>query len=236
MISRISEEGVLSEWNARNPSRRVVPGDSIVEVNGLTAPWAIMEEMTTAMTVDMVVRRALPEASVLLERCATAVTDQTVQRTAFLLKRTVRARDIFVDTCAICMEDVEAEERLASLPCGHGYHQKCIIKWMGRPGASGCPLCRGGRRVPPARGRSSPLQMEKKSGCRSREGSGSSLDLAPIEHSAPVRGRSPVRCRSPVVVLDADFKNSHIYAARAGRGAGCIPNIDHRDTDRSVAG
>jgi hypothetical protein len=43
MIARISANGALSEWNARNPSRSVAPGDSIVEVNGLTAAWAIME-------------------------------------------------------------------------------------------------------------------------------------------------------------------------------------------------
>lgn len=144
MIARISEEGALSEWNARNPSRSVAPGDSIVNVNGLTAPWAIMEEMSNAMTVEMVVRRAPPGASALLARCATCVTDQSVQTTAFLLKRTVRACDIVVDTCAICLEDVEADERVAGLQCGHGFHQKCIIKWLRRPGGSGCPLCRGG--------------------------------------------------------------------------------------------
>jgi hypothetical protein len=144
MISRISEEGALSEWNARNPSRSVAPGDSIVDVNGLTAPWAIMDEMSNAMTVEMVVRRATPGASALLARCATCVTDQTVQTTAFLLKRTVRACDIVVDTCAICLEDIEADERVAGLQCGHGFHGKCIMRWMARPGGSGCPLCRGG--------------------------------------------------------------------------------------------
>jgi hypothetical protein len=143
MISRISEEGALSEWNARNPSRSVAPGDSIVDVNGLTAPWAIMEEMSNAMTVEMVVRRAPPGASAQLARCAAGVTDQSVQTIALLLKRTVRACDIVVDTCSICLEDVEADERVAGLQCGHGFHQKCIMKWLARPGVSGCPLCRG---------------------------------------------------------------------------------------------
>ena len=49
MIARVSEGGVPSEWNARNPSSSVAPGDSILELNGLTAAWAIMEEMGKAV-------------------------------------------------------------------------------------------------------------------------------------------------------------------------------------------
>merc|ERR1719277_1582282 len=99
--------------------------------------------MVHAMTIDMVVRRAPPGARDLLAICATGVTDKNVKTTAYLLKRTVRACDIVVDTCAICLEDVEADERVAGLQCGHGFHQKCIMKWLARPGVSGCPLCRG---------------------------------------------------------------------------------------------
>jgi len=142
LIARVNEEGVLSEWNGRNPSANVALGDSIVELNGLTAPWAIMEEMSKAMTLKMVVRRAHPGSRALLARCKT--TDQSLQTTALLLKRTVRACDVAVDTCAICLEDVEADERIAGLECGHGFHQRCMMRWLTRPGASGCPLCRGG--------------------------------------------------------------------------------------------
>ena len=118
MIVRISE-GVLSEWNARNPSSSVALGDCIVELNGFTAPWAIMEEMGKATTLEMVVRRAHPGSKALLARCKT--TEQSLQTTALLLRRTVRACDVAVDTCAICLEDVEADERIAGLECGHGF-------------------------------------------------------------------------------------------------------------------
>jgi len=140
MIARVSEGGVLSEWNARNPSANVAPGDSILELNGLTAAWAIMEEMGKAVIFEMVVRRATPWSRALLARCE--ISDQSLQTTALLLKRTVRARDASVDTCAICLEDVEADERIAGLECGHGFHQRCIMRWLTRPGASSCPLCR----------------------------------------------------------------------------------------------
>jgi hypothetical protein len=104
-----------------------------------------MEEMANAMTVEMVLRRAPSGASARLARCIEDITDQTLQRTSFLVKRTVRAGDIVVDTCAICLDDVEADERVAGLQCGHGFHQRCMMKWLqlGCAGASGCPLCRG---------------------------------------------------------------------------------------------
>jgi hypothetical protein len=99
-----------------------------------------MEQMATAMKVEMVVRRASPETESLLAKCK--VTNQSLQTTALVLKRTVSACDLSVDTCAICLEDVHADERVAGLQCGHGFHQKCIMRWLGSRGASGCPLCR----------------------------------------------------------------------------------------------
>jgi hypothetical protein len=140
MVVRIAAGGALSEWNARNPSSAVALGDCIVEVNGLTAPWAIMLEMATVMKVEMLIRRAPPGARALLAQCT--VTNQSLQATAFTLKRTVRAGDVSVDTCAICLEDVEVDERIAGFRCGHGFHHKCIVRWMGRPDNPGCPLCR----------------------------------------------------------------------------------------------
>jgi hypothetical protein len=140
MIMFIPEGGALSQWIERNPSAVVGPGDSIVSVNGITAPWAIMEEMAKSATVEMVVRRAAPGAKALLSQCY--VTDRTLKTTALVLKRTVRAGDISMDSCAICMEDVEADERVAGLQCGHGFHQRCIVRWLARHGTCGCPLCR----------------------------------------------------------------------------------------------
>jgi predicted metalloprotease with PDZ domain len=140
MIMFIPEGGALSQWIERNPSAGVAPGDSIVSVNGITAPWEIMEEMAKSVSVEMVVRRAAPGAMALLSQCY--VTDRTLKTTALVLKRTVRAGDISMDSCAICMEDVEADERVAGLQCGHGFHQRCIVRWLARHGTCGCPLCR----------------------------------------------------------------------------------------------
>mmetsp|Transcript_98130 Transcript_98130/g.277777 ORF Transcript_98130/g.277777 Transcript_98130/m.277777 type:complete len:194 (-) Transcript_98130:13-594(-) len=140
LIVRVTAGGALSKWNAVNPSMAIGPGDSIVEANGLTEPWAIMEEMARVVKVGMVVRRAPPGGKALLAQCK--VTSQSLQTTALVLKQTVQACDVSVDTCAICLEDVEADERIAGLKCGHGFHQRCIMRWLGRCETSGCPLCR----------------------------------------------------------------------------------------------
>jgi hypothetical protein len=140
MIVFIIDGGPLSEWSARNPSTAIASGDSIVQANGLTATWEVMEELAKATDVEMVVRRATPGATAFLAQCN--VTDESLKATALVLKRTVRAGDISMDSCAICMEDVDADERVAGLECGHGYHQRCILRWLGRIGTSGCPLCR----------------------------------------------------------------------------------------------
>jgi hypothetical protein len=139
-IVRINEGGAVSEWNARKPSTPVALGDSILEVNGLTEPWAIMEELCNAMTVEMVVSRAPPAVRDFLARCE--VSDESLQATKLVLKHTAWADDVSADTCAICLEDLGPDERVAGLRCGHGFHQKCLMRWLGRPGTSGCPLCR----------------------------------------------------------------------------------------------
>jgi hypothetical protein len=143
-ILRITDGGVLSKWNKRRPSTPVAPGDSIIEANGHVEPWAIMEELSKAMTIEMVVRRAPPVVRAILAR--TEVSDESIQATKLVLKHTTLAGDFSADTCAICMEDIEADERVAGLKCGHGFHQKCLMQWLGRPGtgpSAGCPLCRG---------------------------------------------------------------------------------------------
>jgi hypothetical protein len=137
----INKGSAMSEWNARKPSTPVARGDSILEANGLTEPWAIMEEMCNAMTVKMVVRRAPPVVRDLLAQCE--VSDESLQATKLVLKHTALAGDVSADTCAICLEDLESDERVAGLRCGHGFHQKCLMRWLGSPGTSGCPLCRG---------------------------------------------------------------------------------------------
>jgi hypothetical protein len=43
-------------------------------------------------------------------------------------------------TCAICLGDFQAQERVTKLPCHHAYHQQCIDQWMIQQ--SKCPYCK----------------------------------------------------------------------------------------------
>lgn len=42
--------------------------------------------------------------------------------------------------CAICREELAANERLSELPCLHYYHKDCISNWLSCRNT--CPLCR----------------------------------------------------------------------------------------------
>ncbi|VDD81329.1 unnamed protein product [Mesocestoides corti] len=42
--------------------------------------------------------------------------------------------------CDICLSEYESGHKLRHLPCGHGFHQKCIDTWLSS--ADTCPKCR----------------------------------------------------------------------------------------------
>ncbi|CAN8072110.1 unnamed protein product [Agarophyton chilense] len=47
--------------------------------------------------------------------------------------------------CAICQEDLEIGEQIRKLPCGHEYHDPCILPWIGGEQMSqhmNCPVCK----------------------------------------------------------------------------------------------
>ena len=44
-------------------------------------------------------------------------------------------------TCTICMDDEKTYELLATLDCGHVFHNACIERWL-RCESIACPICR----------------------------------------------------------------------------------------------
>lgn len=43
--------------------------------------------------------------------------------------------------CVVCLENFVSEELLMGLPCGHAFHQHCIVVWLAG-GRHCCPVCR----------------------------------------------------------------------------------------------
>nr|CAD7256399.1 unnamed protein product [Timema shepardi] len=46
-----------------------------------------------------------------------------------------------VSECAVCLESYVGGATLCGLPCGHNYHQSCIMMWLSRDNHH-CPVCR----------------------------------------------------------------------------------------------
>jgi len=45
------------------------------------------------------------------------------------------------NTCAICIEDYQNNDKIRELNCKHFYHQKCIDNWLFGKRKLTCPLC-----------------------------------------------------------------------------------------------
>lgn len=42
--------------------------------------------------------------------------------------------------CPICIEEFEVGGAVRNMPCGHGFHAKCILSWLLK--CKSCPVCR----------------------------------------------------------------------------------------------
>ena len=65
---------------------------------------------------------------------------QKSQRAEGLLEKVASTSCTSEDACSICYEDQDGKEEVASLPCGHHFHKKCVKKWL-VSGHFRCPLC-----------------------------------------------------------------------------------------------
>ena len=45
-----------------------------------------------------------------------------------------------MNTCAICIGEIECDDPITALPCGHCYHSTCVHIWLRQSGT--CPICR----------------------------------------------------------------------------------------------
>ena len=45
-----------------------------------------------------------------------------------------------LETCAICLSELNDESKIHKIECSHSFHTECIVKWF-RLGTASCPLC-----------------------------------------------------------------------------------------------
>lgn len=100
------------------------------------ASWSSFHE---AKSVDLLVKNGLtPQQQVVFE-CSREM-HQKSQRAEGLLEKVASTSCTSEDACSICYEDQDGKEEVASLPCGHHFHKKCVKKWL-VSGHFRCPLC-----------------------------------------------------------------------------------------------
>ena len=46
------------------------------------------------------------------------------------------------DPCVICMGELSEGGKIATLPCDHKFHTRCINKWFEEKKSDSCPTCR----------------------------------------------------------------------------------------------
>jgi hypothetical protein len=168
VIFNIQPNGLLDNWNqAASLEEKLDSGLIITEVNGTTGYWSILEELRKPGPLDMRVSRKPPKSagpnwfeeiremgrnlesqggkSSFMLRLQPQ--DPKMKSQTFSSLPTVRARDCEVYQCTICIEDVNPDESLVQLPCGHAFHALCAARWLTQAGkhASGkrqcCPIC-----------------------------------------------------------------------------------------------
>lgn len=54
--------------------------------------------------------------------------------------QTFKADMELADSCSICLDTMGLNQELARLPCGHCFHNACIVTWL--PSSLTCPLCK----------------------------------------------------------------------------------------------
>jgi len=146
------------------------------------------------------------------------------------------------DTCAICIDNLEGDDDVRGLTCGHAFHAGCLDPWLTSRRAC-CPLCKADYYVPKPRPEGDAAEAERSG--RRRDGR---LNMPQAPHSAwtGIRG-------SPRLILPGRFGSAPIYpgdpyydsrragrrarrsAATAGQGNGEIPDTGAGENSDAAA-
>lgn len=51
-----------------------------------------------------------------------------------------RHRSTGEESCCVCMCDIEHKDVAIKLPCGHEFHEECVMQWLDH--RTTCPICK----------------------------------------------------------------------------------------------
>lgn len=142
VVIDLGRSQVIKKWNLENPGSELEIGHVIIEVNGVSDPDQMLEQLFQPQESHTVLvdSMASPEQKLIFEECRSKF-ERAAKVDQLFEKVPCHCGD---EICAICHDDMAGEcSQLARLPCGHVFHKKCAKKWL-TEGGFRCPLCNCG--------------------------------------------------------------------------------------------
>lgn len=89
---------------------------------------------------DLLFREITPEDYDMLLRLDEMVAKPTASASSIESLPTTEGERVLGEECTVCLVPFEADDVVASLPCRHNFHRRCITKWLAECKRA-CPLC-----------------------------------------------------------------------------------------------
>lgn len=178
-VTRVSTEGLIAEWNSKNPSQQIHEDDHVIEVNGIREDGHMMlQECLLSPSLQMIIRctgdieqrlRTMQYDNLSYEDFEflcwldDAMPPTTGVHRAFVaqLPRTVGFSRSETDMCSICFNESDIDVGVTELPCKHRFCTKCIMAWLTVCNDK-CPLCKAAVHCP---GAARPSSFDDTIGC-----------------------------------------------------------------------
>jgi len=136
--SVVTVSPAIEQWNRENPDSPLHAGRAILAVNGHEKSENIMNELRSALFLEMRISSVLTRS----QRSSYWGNLQRKKENSMLKKVEVLLEHVEVaggGQCSICLDDMD--EQVVRLNCGHAFHRPCVTKWLVTKSQT-CPLCK----------------------------------------------------------------------------------------------
>ncbi|KAI9303917.1 hypothetical protein BJ944DRAFT_267636 [Cunninghamella echinulata] len=127
-----SLSNIFTDNNSDNDDNMYIQGEIALEHQGNRN-----NIMSTFIRLRHIIRSQFSESAQPNNRPATR---ESIEK---LKQRILSDNDSLIRSgteCIICQDIYEINKFVTKLPCGHEYHQECIVHWLNQ--SSTCPICR----------------------------------------------------------------------------------------------